>query len=496
MMRRLGKRILSFFLAVWLVGLLAMDGQVKAAIVIKNTGHAVAPLFTATVSGGDSLSDNTVQHNNYQALDSLEKVEAADEEIIFYRDNGLNIVWSISKYAGTTAGSKGAGKVGSALANKLNYKGIQLLKNSQKLTQSAANMQNDIAGLTSKLGTPGSKGAKARLEKTLASQAKKESAAVTKAAQGNLCKIGGKVLSAVSIGFDVKSICEDYKSLGNLKNEHASLRAVEGSLYAADMAFSAASITLAGVVLFGGAVSAPVTAVVAVGGVIVGVASAIVGSEGFANLMNNTDNAFLRSFDNMVSSLFQNIKTALGIGCYKPNIYIYGADGQLVRVIFGAPGLVVISDPYYDPAVGWSVIAENDGTLWDDSGESYEYLFYESVTERDMFNTEEGFYISADRRSEDFRTILSEYGFNQAEVDDFVEFWDEKLEKGKEYLMYPQYTATVDSAMPITITPAPDNICRIWFVFEEYKQQDYKEEQIIPFARDGYSVVEWGGMIF
>ena len=70
------------------------------------------------------------------------------------------------------------------------------------------------------------------------------------------------------------------------------------------------------------------------------------------------------------------------------------------------------------------------------------------------------------------------------------------LEADKDYIMYPQYTETVDKAMEVNITQAPENIVRIWFVFEEYDGQEYEEEVIVPFTREGYTVVEWGGMVF
>jgi len=62
--------------------------------------------------------------------------------------------------------------------------------------------------------------------------------------------------------------------------------------------------------------------------------------------------------------------------------------------------------------------------------------------------------------------------------------------------MYPQLTEKVDSAMPIRIEPKPSTIYRIWFVFEEYKEQDIITPNIVPIERKGFTVIEWGGMIY
>lgn len=87
---------------------------------------------------------------------------------------------------------------------------------------------------------------------------------------------------------------------------------------------------------------------------------------------------------------------------------------------------------------------------------------YESLTLAALMQQEEGFVIKADTRTEQFEQILSSYGFNEKEICDFVDFWTEKLSPGRGYVMYPQLTETVDTAMPITVEGAePDSYYRI-----------------------------------
>lgn len=487
-MSRLEKRVLSGCLAIWLLCTVSLDAQARTALAIRE----YVLMVTQTVSQGDNVKDTSSDHREYGFLDGLKTFEATEDGEL---DNWHDIGWSAATYVGKYKITNTIGDAFFVAGNKINSSGKKMIATANKLTTKANNIQVEINALNAKLGQPGSKGTKKRMDTLESKQLSKISRASQLNKKGNVYKIGGKVLSAGSIFFDVCSIADDYEGLGNLKNEHVSIRAIEGGLYVTDMAFSGATIIAATVVLAGGTVSAPVTLVFAVGGIIVGAASAIVGSEGFANLMNDVDNEFLRAFDNMVSSIYCNIKTALGIGCYKPNIYIYGADGRLIRVIFGEPGLVVTSDPYYNPAVGWSVIAEDDGTLINEDG-SYDYLFYESAMEKSMFYTTEAFHIRSEERADAFSDILKSYGFSEEEVEDFVEFWDEKLEPDKEYLMYPQYTATVDKAMPVNIIPKPDRVYRIWFVFEEYNGQEYDMATPVEMERDGYFVVEWGGMVY
>ena len=178
---------------------------------------------------------------------------------------------------------------------------------------------------------------------------------------------------------------------------------------------------------------------------------------------------------------------------YKPNIYFYGFEGKL-EVDFEAPQYLKSTIPEYEE--GWNVVAEPKGTLKDEYGNTYEYLFYECYTEEEYYQTEKGFALPAGERVETFTEILDAYGFTEEEKEDFIEFWTVKLEAGVDYIMYPQYTETIDISYPIKVTPEPDTYVRLWFAFVENKGQGYTEETIEPFERVGKTMFEWGGLIF
>ena len=181
-----------------------------------------------------------------------------------------------------------------------------------------------------------------------------------------------------------------------------------------------------------------------------------------------------------------------GVGVYKPNIYLYPETETDVRVTFAHPELLTVSDPIYGR--GWEVTAEPDGTLYT-GGNSCGYLFYESLTDSLDYQQTDGFVIPADAREETFTEILRGYGLNETEIADFNEFWCEKLDAGIDYAMYPQTNETLDVTMPVTVSPAPDSIGRIWFAFEK-NGIPAKQAEPETFARDGFTVIEWGGFFF
>ena len=199
--------------------------------------------------------------------------------------------------------------------------------------------------------------------------------------------------------------------------------------------------------------------------------------------------------DSLWDALMERIKGPNGIGAYKPNIYIYTEDGTTiyVTVTFLDPDLLTTTIPDYSGI--WQVEANHDGVLTDAEGTEYGYLFYESETLTHYFQTEKGWLIKADSREEQYREILSAYGFSEREIDDFIEYWVTKLDAGKDYMMYPQDTKIVDRAMPVVIDPTPEEVVRIWFAFDEETKDSYTVPQITAIERDGYTVLEWGGVI-
>ncbi|MCD8148491.1 MAG: hypothetical protein LUE92_02785 [Clostridiales bacterium] len=196
------------------------------------------------------------------------------------------------------------------------------------------------------------------------------------------------------------------------------------------------------------------------------------------------------------SDFYQHYKLQFGNNVYKPNIYIYSQETRDVKVTFGSPGLLTTSIPEYGS--GWSVTVDENGQLTDENGQIWEYLFYESITDPSLFQTESGWRIPADTRQETFEQILSDLGFNEQEIADFTEFWTEKLEEGTDYIMYPQSTETVDQAMPMTVIEEPESVERIWFVFAEDDGSQIEEPVGYELTRGGedcpYYVIEWGGL--
>lgn len=179
----------------------------------------------------------------------------------------------------------------------------------------------------------------------------------------------------------------------------------------------------------------------------------------------------------------------LSIPVLKPNIYLYPLFAQNVEVDFSSPEKLTAAIPDYSS--GWNVSAGPDGIL----DGKYGYLFYEADVEEIYFQTSASWKLPVKGRIEVFEKILDLYGFNSIEKRDFIEFWNKRLDPRRQYLMYPQETGIIDRAMPVAISPQPASIYRIWFYFIPSEEEPVTLPQRIKrIIRDGFTVVEWGGM--
>nr|MCR4727635.1 hypothetical protein [Lachnospiraceae bacterium] len=81
-------------------------------------------------------------------------------------------------------------------------------------------------------------------------------------------------------------------------------------------------------------------------------------------------------------------------------------------------------------------------------------------------------------------------------------FWCSRLPEGRSYVMYPELTGIIDREMPVHVSPEPDSIFRLWFLYvpvEEFSASELSELRTPKYKetarREGFSLVEWGGIV-
>lgn len=184
-------------------------------------------------------------------------------------------------------------------------------------------------------------------------------------------------------------------------------------------------------------------------------------------------------------------------GCGKPVIYLYTQSEMDVSVQIEPTAGRTITIPNYES--GWVVRAFPDGTLLNLSdGLKYQYLFWEGHTNAEFPEVKSGFVVNRNDLVNFFDNRLRKVGLNEKEITDFKDFWIKKMQENKSPYFFIRFLFNeyMDEAAPISISPKPDTIIRVFMDWRPLQEPVYiAEQQLITLDRKGFTVVEWGGSL-
>lgn len=177
----------------------------------------------------------------------------------------------------------------------------------------------------------------------------------------------------------------------------------------------------------------------------------------------------------------------------KPVIYLYPTKTQKIKVTVKPEGGVTESIPEYKK--GWTVQATPEGVITDTkTKQEYPYLFWESKDNGKEIDLSKGFVVETKNLQKFFDEKLKILGLNEKEIADFTEYWIPELQ-GSKYIFITFYSQErIDEEAPLTVSPKPDSVIRVYFDHKKLDKKITVEEQILtPAQRTGFAVVEWGG---
>ena len=118
----------------------------------------------------------------------------------------------------------------------------------------------------------------------------------------------------------------------------------------------------------------------------------------------------------------------------KPVIYLYPEQETTVSVSLDYAGTLTATYPAYED--GWRVTAEPDGTLYDENGDEYSYLFWEGENNTDYdFST--GFCVAGADTADFLREKLAEIGLTPREYNEFIVYWLPKMQDNPQPYFVP-----------------------------------------------------------
>ena len=143
---------------------------------------------------------------------------------------------------------------------------------------------------------------------------------------------------------------------------------------------------------------------------------------------------------------------------------------------------------------GWEVIARTDGTLINkDDGREYSYLYWEGIGEN-SWDMSKGFVVKGTDTIRFLQEKLEYLGLTPKELNEFIVYWLPHMQNNK-YNLITFQTDEYENSAKLSISPKPDSILRIFMVYKALDEFVEIEEPVLSaFERNGFTVIEWGGI--
>ena len=193
--------------------------------------------------------------------------------------------------------------------------------------------------------------------------------------------------------------------------------------------------------------------------------------------------------------LYRSSRAAFPGECGKPVIYLYPEEEIDAHVELPSFIDVTVSDPEY-PQGGWDVLAKPSGELvYHADGKTYGSLYWEG-NGVSYESPKEGFIVKDGEVESFFAETLPKYGLNKNETKEFMEFWVSKF-RGAPYYRISFLTSAWSKAAPLYVTPRPQTSIRLFMDWIPLQNPiSIPEPQIVTPSRDGFTLVEWGGLLY
>ena len=176
----------------------------------------------------------------------------------------------------------------------------------------------------------------------------------------------------------------------------------------------------------------------------------------------------------------------------KPVIYLYPEAETEVTVSLDYGGELTCVYPAFDGGTSWSVTAAPDGTLTDAAGQTYNYLYWEGVSDAD-YDFSEGFCVPGGDTAAFLEDALAHLGLTRREANEFTVYWLPRMEGNAYNLISFQTSAYTDRAR-LTADPAPDTVLRVFMAWRPLSAPaDIPPQALTAPERTGFTLVEWGG---
>ncbi len=180
----------------------------------------------------------------------------------------------------------------------------------------------------------------------------------------------------------------------------------------------------------------------------------------------------------------------------KPVIYLYPEDTTAVEVSVVPKGNFTFTYP--DISRGWNYTCTPQGTIHDGE-KTYPYLFWEAEFTFDpkVLEPNSGVILSGKKITPFLEAQLTQFGMTSSERADFITYWGPLLQNKTNLYIYFLFDEKCDALASLKINPEPTQISRFYVIWAEVPADyapDLEPQKVPQMQRDGFTVLEWGGV--
>ena len=185
---------------------------------------------------------------------------------------------------------------------------------------------------------------------------------------------------------------------------------------------------------------------------------------------------------------------------YKPVLYLYPQEERQLAVTLDVEGELGTVYPAPERQVqteegtraSWTISAAPDGTLTDESGQTYRYLYWEGKDNVE-YDFSQGACVAGEDTAAFLEDALSQLGLTRREANEFIVYWLPQMEENPYNLIAFQSDAYTEAAR-LAITPTPDTVLRVFMAWKPLEEPvELPPQELAGPERSGFTVVEWGG---
>ena len=160
----------------------------------------------------------------------------------------------------------------------------------------------------------------------------------------------------------------------------------------------------------------------------------------------------------------------------KPVIYLYPEKETTVTVKLDYAGTLTCTYPAYGD--GWTVTACPDGTLTDDAGQTYSYLYWEGA-DTIAYDFSQGFCVAGTDTAAFLEDALAQLGLTRREANEFIVYWLPQMQENP-YNLIAFQSDRYTQAAKLTIDPPPDTLLRVFMAWKPLEKAAPVRTRLAP----------------